>query len=153
MRVLGTHWYQCTIGHCCERLHSDSVNFFLRLFQHICPFRDGWFMSAPAHTTLSVQQFLTKNSTTPKPHTSYSPDLTLSNFFFVSPDEKSLQRETFCWCGRGEIKMAEALKGIKINEFKNCFEQWKSLDRYIASNRVLWRWLKFKHVRINIHNF
>ena len=30
--------------------------------------------------------------------------------------------------------MAEALKGIKINEFKNCFEQWKSLDRYIASN-------------------
>ena len=22
-------------------------------------------------------------------------------------------------------KMAEALKGIKIGEFKNCFEQWK----------------------------
>ena len=21
--------------------------------------------------------------------------------------------------------MAEALKGIRINEFKNCFEQWK----------------------------
>ena len=31
--------------------------------------------------------------------------------------------------------MAEAPKGIKINEFKNCFEQWKKcLDRYIVSN-------------------
>ena len=32
-------------------------------------------------------------------------------------------------------KTAEALKGIKINEFKNYFEQWKKcLDRCIASN-------------------
>ena len=32
-------------------------------------------------------------------------------------------------------KMAEELKGIKIDKFKNCFEQWKScLDRCIASN-------------------
>ena len=31
--------------------------------------------------------------------------------------------------------MAEALKGIKINEFKNCFEQWKKrLNRCTASN-------------------
>ena len=34
-----------------------------------------------------------------------------------------------------EQKMAEALKGVKINEFKNCFEQWKKcLNRCIASN-------------------
>ena len=32
-------------------------------------------------------------------------------------------------------KTAEALKGIKIDEFKNCFEQWKKhLNRCIASN-------------------
>ena len=32
-------------------------------------------------------------------------------------------------------KTAEALKGIIIEEFKNCFEQWKKhLDKYIASN-------------------
>ena len=32
-------------------------------------------------------------------------------------------------------KTAEALKGIKINEFKNGFEQWKKhLDRCIVSN-------------------
>ena len=33
-------------------------------------------------------------------------------------------------------KTAEALRDIKIDEFKNYFEQWeKSLDRCIASNR------------------
>ena len=32
-------------------------------------------------------------------------------------------------------KMAEALKGIKVHEFKNCFEQWKKcLKRCIALN-------------------
>ena len=32
-------------------------------------------------------------------------------------------------------KMAEALKGIKIDEFRIFFEQWKKhLDRCIASN-------------------
>ena len=41
----------------------------------------------------------------------------------------------FCLCGRGETKMVEALKDIKIDEFKNCFEQWKKyLYRCIASN-------------------
>ena len=31
--------------------------------------------------------------------------------------------------------MAEAQKGIKINEFENCFMQWKNhLSRFIASN-------------------
>ena len=32
-------------------------------------------------------------------------------------------------------KTAEALKGIKIDEFKNCFEHWeKHLSRCTASN-------------------
>ena len=32
-------------------------------------------------------------------------------------------------------KLSEALKGIKINKFKNCFEQWKKcLNRHFASN-------------------
>ena len=36
---------------------------------------------------------------------------------------------------RRNKKVAEALKGIKINKIKNCFEQWeKNLDSCIASN-------------------
>ena len=33
------------------------------------------------------------------------------------------------------MEEAEALKGIKTDKFKQCFEQWKKcLDRYIVSN-------------------
>ena len=34
-------------------------------------------------------------------------------------------------------KTAEALIGIKIEEFKNCFEQWESLDRCIEMESTL----------------
>ena len=53
---------------------------------------------------------------------------------FVSPDGKSPQKESFADVEEVKQKMTEALKGIKINELKNYFEQWKSLDRCIASN-------------------
>ena len=33
--------------------------------QCVCPFHDGWFMSTPGHTMLSVQQFLTKTQHDP----------------------------------------------------------------------------------------
>ena len=58
--------------------------FFWRLFQHVCSFHDGWFTLAPAHTVLSVEQFLTNNDMTPVPHPPYSPDLTLT-FFCLFP--------------------------------------------------------------------
>ena len=38
-------------------------------------------------------------------------------------------------CKRRNKNMAVVLKGIKINKFKNCFEQWKNhLGRGITSN-------------------
>ena len=40
---------------------------------------------------------------TPVSHPPYSPDLALSDIF-VSLDEKSPSKETFCRCGRGETK-------------------------------------------------
>ena len=46
-------------------------------------------------TVLSVQQFLTKNGMTPVPHPPKSPNLTQSEFFFVSPDEKVLKGKHF----------------------------------------------------------
>ena len=50
-------------------------------------------------------------------------------------------------------KMEEALKDIKIDEFKNCFEEWKKCINRCIKWRILSRWLKFKHVRINIQFF
>ena len=58
------------------------------------------------------------------PYSSYSPDFSLSDIFlFVSLFEKVLKSKCFVDVEEVKQKMAEALKSIKINEFKNCFEQ------------------------------
>ena len=68
------------------------------------------------------------------PHPPYSPDLTPGDF--LSPQIKKVLKGThFADVEEAKQKTAEALKGIKTDEFKNYFEQWKKhLHRYIASN-------------------
>ena len=107
-------------------LWEAAFKFFWRIFQRVCPFHDGWGMSAPAYTTLlSVQQFLTKNSMTPLPHPAYSPDIAPRDIFVCFPNEKSPQGDMFCWCGRGEPKDSRITKRHQINDLKISFEQWK----------------------------
>ena len=84
-----------------------------------------WFFhhdNAPAHTALSVQRVLTKNVMTPMPHSLFSSSLITSHFFclFVYSMKKVLKRKCFA---NVEEKMAEALKGIQIDKFKNYLEQ------------------------------
>ena len=86
----------------------------------------------------SVQQFLTKKSMTPKPHPPYSPYLTRSNFFSFPGWKKSSKGNILLMWKRWNKqtnKMVETLKGVKINKFRNCSEQWKKrVKRYIAAN-------------------
>ena len=71
---------------------------------------------------------------TPVPYPPYSLCLALSDFLFPRM-KKVLKGKHFADVEEVKQKMAEALKGIKINKFKNCFEQWKKgLNRCIASN-------------------
>ena len=50
--------------------------------------------------------------------------------------KKVLKGKCFADVEEMKQKMAEALRDIKTDKFKNYFEQWeKSLDRHIASNR------------------
>ena len=94
-------------------------------------------MSTPDHTVLSVQQFLTKNVMTPMPHPPNSPDLTPSDLFFcLFPLMKRvLKGKHFATAEEMKQKTAKALKGITIDKFKNCFEQWeKRLDRWCTAS-------------------
>ena len=79
---------------------------------------------------------LTQNNMTAVPHTPYSPDLTLSDTFYACfLGWKLLKRKHFADMEEVKQKTAEALKGIKIDEFKNTFEQWKKLiNMCIASH-------------------
>ena len=55
------------------------------------------------HTAPSGQQFLTKNGATPIPHPLYLSSLALSDFIFVSPDEK-------CFANGEEVKQKKRQK-------------------------------------------
>ena len=146
MSALGTHLYQCTSWCCCERLHSASVNFFLRLFQLICPFHDDRFNSTPAHTALGVQQLLTQNLHDPHALPSlFIPSHSKRLFICLFPwRKKSLHRkcvphvEEMKQTNKQTNKTAEALKAIKISKSVSSKTVWaveKSLYRCIAWNR------------------
>ena len=92
------------------------MNFF-EDFQRVWPLYDN----APAHSTLSVQQFSTKYGMTPVPHPPYSANVTPSDFFLFPWMKKVLKGEQLADVEEVEQKTTEVLKGIKINEFKNCF--------------------------------
>ena len=78
-------------------------------------------------TTLSVQQFLTKTSMTPVPHPPYSLNLTPNDYFLFPWMNKVLKEKCIAHVEEVKQKMAETLKSIKINKFKNYFEQWKKV--------------------------
>ena len=42
--------------------------------------------------------------------------------------KKVLKGKHFASVEEVKQKMAEALKGVKIDEFKKCFEQWKNVS-------------------------
>ena len=78
-----------------------------------------------------VQQFLTQNDMTFVPHPPiHLQILPQGTFLFVY----FLKGKHFANVVEVKQKMAEALKGIKIDEFKKFLEQWKTcLNRCIAS--------------------
>ena len=84
---------------------------------------------------LSVQKFSIKNSMTPIPHSPYSLHLAQSNFCWFPRMKKDFKGKCFANVEEVRQKTAEAAESIKIDEFKNWFEQWKKrLDRCIASD-------------------
>ena len=70
---------------------------------------------------------------TPMPH---PPFHLTPNDFFVSPEEKSPQGKRFADVEDVKQKTSEALKGIKIREFKNCFEQWEKKVSIVALHQM-----------------
>ena len=79
-------------------------------------------------STMSVQQFLTQNTMTPVPHPPYSPNFAPINFFFfVSLMKKVLKGKHFADEEEMKQKMAEALKGVKINKVKSSWAMGKNV--------------------------
>ena len=95
---------------------------------------NSWILhhdNAPAHTGLSVREFVATKQINVLGHPTYSPDL-VPNDFYLSPKLKEILK------GRDfddidDIRMA-SLKAIPQNQLQNCFEGWtRRWDWCIAS--------------------
>ena len=108
--------------------------FSLRLFQHVYPFHHGWFQVYLPTTHWVFSLFWPKMAWTPCLILLIHMFWPSRDSFFVSLDEESPQREMSWPYGNGKSKKqkqnkktAEALKGVKIDAFRNYFEQWKKI--------------------------
>jgi len=81
--------------------------------------------NAPAHTALSVQQFLAINNMTVIPHTPYSPDLAPCDFFLFPRMKGQMKGKCFADVSEVKKKTLEVLKNISTEEFQKCFQQWE----------------------------
>jgi len=77
---------------------------------------------APAHTALSVQQFLAKKKNmTVIPHPPYSPDLAQCDFFLFP----RMKGKRFADVGEVKKETLEVLNNISTEEFQKRFQQWE----------------------------
>jgi len=95
--------------------------------QRKCPelWRSGeWFLhhdNAPAHTALSVTQYLASLGWTIAPHPPYSPDLALCDFFLFPTMKKILKGKRFATVEEVKTASQEPLNNIKLQQFQRCF--------------------------------
>ncbi|KAJ4447750.1 hypothetical protein ANN_09758 [Periplaneta americana] len=89
--------------------------------------------NAPAHTALTVRQFLTNNNMVLVPHPPYSPDLTPSDFFLFPRMKKCLKGKRFSDVDDVKENKLTALNSILPQEFQHYFQQWqKRWDNYMS---------------------
>jgi len=80
--------------------------------------------NAPAHTALSVREFLATKQITVLEHPAFSPDLAPSDFFLFSKIKEILNERHFDDIDDIRSNTTAVLKAITQNHFQSCFEGW-----------------------------
>jgi len=83
-----------------------------------------YHFNAPAHTALSVREFLATKQITVLEHPAYSLDLAPSDFFLFSKIKEILKGRHLDDTDDIRSNTTAALKAIPQNQFQNCFERW-----------------------------
>ncbi|KYN39295.1 hypothetical protein ALC56_02899 [Trachymyrmex septentrionalis] len=81
--------------------------------------------NAPAHTSLLVREFLTKNNTLMMPQPPYSPDLAPCDFFLFPKLKRPMKGRRYATIEEIKTASKEELNKITKNNFLKCFEDWK----------------------------
>ncbi|KAG5330335.1 MOS1T transposase, partial [Acromyrmex heyeri] len=81
--------------------------------------------NAPAHTSLLVREFLTKNNTLMMTQPPYSPDLAPCDFFLFPKLKRPMKGRRYATIEEIKTASKEELNKITKNDFLKCFEDWK----------------------------
>ena len=106
-------YYLGVLKRLCEKVRRKRPELFAN---------NSWILhhdNAPAHTALSVREFLATKQITVLEHPDYSPDLAPSDFFLF-PKIKEILKGRHIDDIRSNA--TAALKTIPQNQFQNCFE-------------------------------
>jgi hypothetical protein len=82
-------------------------------------------MTAPAHTALSVQQFLATKNMAVVPHTRYSPNLAPCDFFLFQRMKSKLKWRHFQDVTEIQEQSLTVLHVIPKSQFQRFFQQWQ----------------------------
>ena len=80
--------------------------------------------NAPAHTSLVVREFLTKNSMTTVPHPAYSPDLPPCGFYVFPKMKIRLKERRFISIEEIQAESQHALNTLTPADINECFQKW-----------------------------
>jgi len=81
--------------------------------------------NAPAHTSLIVREFPTKNNVTTVPHPAYSPDLVPCDFYVFPKMKLRLKRRRFASIEEVQAESQQILNKLKPADFNECFRKWQ----------------------------
>lgn len=90
-----------------------------------------WFLhhdNAPAHSALSIREFLAEKKIPVVPHPPYSPDLAPCDFFLFPRLKSALKGQRFQDVEEIKANTAKELKAITLEQFQRTFEKWQ--DRW-----------------------
>jgi len=81
--------------------------------------------NAPAHTSLVVREFLTKNNMTTVPHPAYSPDMAPCDFYTFPKIKLQLKGRHFASIEEVQAESQQMLNTLTLADFNECFQNGK----------------------------
>ena len=81
--------------------------------------------TAPAHTSIIVREFLTKNNMTTVPLPAYSPDLASRDFYVFLKMKLQLKGRSFVSIEETQAESQQALNMLTSADFSECFQKWQ----------------------------
>ncbi|CAI6344606.1 unnamed protein product [Macrosiphum euphorbiae] len=90
--------------------------------------------NAPAHSALSIREFLADKQIPVVPHPPYSPDLAPCDFFLFPKIKTDLKGQRFDDIETIKKNAVDQLKQLKVEDFQHCFKKWQERwDKCITS--------------------